>query len=102
MQLAGNECLATKLLVSGGGGAVPPPRLAVALPAPDRVVELSPHPQRLGARRATRLFREREGHDVLARVLEEGREGLEVGEHVAPLALRESVLPGRHCRAGGG
>src|SRR5438034_110355 len=100
VQVRGEDRLARVRLERWRGGAVPPPRLAVALPAPDRVVELSPHPQRLDARRATRLFRESEGHDVLARVLEEGREGLEVGEHVAPLALREPLLPGRHGRAG--
>ncbi len=73
--------------------------VAVALAAADRVVEQPPRPERRGGRAAARLLGELERHRMLRRVGEEGRERLDVGDHVAPLGLGQPRLPAGHRRA---
>ena len=82
------------------GRSVAVPLVAMAFAAADGIVKQPPFLQGSGAGAPSRLLRERQRRDVLARVGEERREGLEVRHHVTPLAIREPALPGRHRAAG--
>jgi len=75
------------------------PASSLSVGASDRVVELAPDLQRLGARATARWAGELQGDDVLARVGEERREGLDISHRVAPLGVREAPPPARHGAA---
>ena len=100
VQVRREDWLAGVVVEVRGRRPVPPPLLTVTLEAVDRVVELAPDPQRLGAAAAAGLAREREHLHVLARVGEERRERLEIRHHVATIARRQPRLPRRHRRPG--
>ena len=73
--------------------------IAVALPASNRVVELPADLQGLGTATATRCTAELDRLRALGRIGEERRECLDVGQHVAALAVGKAGLPTRHRRA---
>src|SRR6266853_104515 len=75
-------------------------QVAVALAAPDRVVELPPHSDGFVGRPIARRARELQWYDVLARVREERRKRLDVRHHVAPFGVREPRLPSGHRAPG--
>src|SRR5260370_38705369 len=74
-------------------------QIAVALSATDRVVELPADFQGLGTAAAARRTAELDRLRPLGRIGEERRECLDVGQHIAPLAIGEPSLPARHRRA---
>src|SRR5204862_508798 len=73
VQVRGEDRESRVVLERRRGGPVAPALIAVTLAAPDGVVKLSPHFERLGTGPASRLAPELERHDVLARVGEERR-----------------------------
>src|SRR3989454_3426632 len=100
MQIGGEDREVGVVLERRRRGAVAPPLIAVALAATDRVVELPPHLDGVGARPTARRAREFQRHHVLARVRQERREGLDGRHHIAPFRVREPPPPPRHRAPG--
>src|SRR5260221_4286702 len=97
-QVRGEDWPAGVVLQRGRRGPVAAALVAVALAAPDRVVELSPDTNGVGA--ATRRLAEIEQLWTLSGVGEVRAERLDIRHDLTALAIGEPSLPGRHRGTG--